>query len=618
MKTLDLVNSPTVPVEVSAAIAATQSDSTEQDFDGRRWTCRNGFERVLRRLPSSAWDDPTGQGWQCVKRNSSRSVWRAEIGDRAYYIKYYESKGWLSQIKNHLRRPACIGEWDGGLFAIRSGIEVVQPAAFSIANGKDQQSASILVTEAAEPSWPVNAFWRLLATDDDLARQRQDRNQLVDRLAELIARAHQAGFEHLDMHAENILVQRTGPREFKAVFVDLHSARRDVPLSERAVVRNLAQLNQWFRQHAALAERLRFLKAYLRWRNEFEHQYPHARRLESDYADLVRACAGAADRHAQRLWAGRDRRIGRPGRYFDRLRLIDGWSGQVFLRTKRQDSLSPSSRLALKRDWWRRTLNDYLRDLDAPAAEVDVKDSHSASVTRTVWTTPDGEKISVLIKRPRARNAQRQLRMLAPPSRSRRAWRIANALLNRNIRTPRPLAVLERKTGPLIRDSVFVTEFVEQAQDLEAWLSAPEHQAPTRAAYRSRRDLLERLVRLLRQFHQRGFVHRDCKAGNILVAPEADGSPALLWTDMDGIRLSNHVSQADVDRALMRLFVSLSESGLITRTDAVRFLIAYESRFGAQQGQWRNTWCRIEPLVSAKQAQRERRKAWKQAAYGRV
>lgn len=621
MKTLELVDSATIQGGVSAASDLPPNNSSttidEQDFDGRRWTFRNGFERTLRRLPGSAWNEPAAQGWECVKRNSSRSVWRAEIGDNTYYLKYYESNTWVDRIKAAIRRPPCVDEWQSGLFAINVGIHVVQPAGYSIDRGPDGSRSAILVTEAVEPAWPLNEFWRILSTDQDSARQRDDRTRVIDRLAELIARAHQAGFEHVDMHAENILIQRQAPNEYRAVFVDLHSARRNVPITEHAVVRNLAQLNQWFRRHAPLAERLRFLKAYLRWRNEFEHVYPHARRLLFDYAELVRSCAAAADRHATRLWAARDRRIGRPGRYFGKVRLNDGWNASVYHRTKHADEVSPSSSMTLPRDWWRRTLNDFLRERDLKQSTTSVKDSHSANVSRTDWETAEKFALGVMLKQPMARNGWRQLRMLVPPSRSRRAWGTANALLNRNIRTPRPLAIIEQKTGPFVRDSILVTEFLSNATDLEQWMKAEHSQPATRSTYRTRRALLSDLVIRLRQLHDRGFVHRDCKASNILVATDAQGQLTLLWTDMDGIRHTGRVTQANIDRALMRLYVSLAEHELMTLSEAARFLRDYSCRFGSDPKSWRVAWNRIAPLVASKQARRLKRRAWKQAAYGR-
>ena len=67
-------------------------------------------------------------------------------------------------------------------------------------------------------------------------------------------------------------------------------------------MRNLAQLNQWFRRHSSIGDRLRFLRAYLRWRNEYEHAFEHARPLGMPYEDLVQALVRAANKHARRLW----------------------------------------------------------------------------------------------------------------------------------------------------------------------------------------------------------------------------------------------------------------------------------------------------------------------------
>ena len=158
---------------------------------------------------------------------------------------------------------------------------------------------------------------------------------MIDTLAALIARAHQAGFEHRDMHVANILVHPVAPGKYETFFVDLQNVKTDRPLSDRAVVRNLAQLNQWFRRHSSLADRLRFLRRYLRWRNEYEQTYTHGRPLTLTLPQLVRALAGRAEVHAQRLWSKRDRRAQRNSRYYSQVRLAGGWRGAVYLACKR-------------------------------------------------------------------------------------------------------------------------------------------------------------------------------------------------------------------------------------------------------------------------------------------
>ncbi len=620
MKTLELPTSPATVAGVQTPAgrpADRLSDHSRvgtSSFDGITWTYRNGFDLVLSRVAASAWADPRAQGWECVKQNLARSVWRARIGEQTYYLKYYMTGGWLDHLKAWVRGPACQAEWRSGLFAFGAGIDVVPPAGFADKLRAFGHPCALLVTEALEPTTPLNEFWATLQTDEDDQRRRADTAQLIETLAELIARAHQSGFEHTDMHAENILVQRVGPRRYRAVFVDLHSARLDTPISDRAVLRNLAQLNQWFRRHASIGDRLRFLRAYLRWRGEFEHTLPHGRAMHTSFESIIPALARAAERHAARLCAQRDRRALRNGRYFGKLRTGSGWRARVFLACKRPRADSHASRLQLSREWWRAQLSNPLRWFTADGAE-DCKNSHSAQVRRAVLVVDRQTSLPVIIKRPLARDWWRRLRMLLPPSRSMRGWRIGNALLHRDQAAARPLAVLEKRIGPLVLDSVLLTEALPGACDLEAHLTRQHGALAPGDWFRHKRSLCEALVRHIRQFERRGFAHLDCKAGNILVAPHP--RQKLLWIDMDGVRRVRRLTRRQRLRALSRLHVSLLSVPGLTRTDSGRFLKAYCYTYGGNIDAWRGLWRELEALIQRKRHKREARRTWKLKHYGR-
>lgn len=248
-------------------------------FHGLWWTFRNGFDRALETAHHSVWANPAAAGWTHVKQSATRDVWRAQLAGGVYYAKYYVRRGGLAGVKRWLRGPTCLAEWRGGLYALRADIPAVRPAGYTEHVVCDGRPCSLLVTEALEPAYGLDEFWTAIQRDEVPQRRRQDARQLVERVAEMIAHAHQSGFEHLDMHAANILVQPLGARRYRTAFVDLQSARLGVPLDDRAVVRNLAQLNQWFRRQSSTADRLRFLRAYLRWRNEYESRFEHSRPL---------------------------------------------------------------------------------------------------------------------------------------------------------------------------------------------------------------------------------------------------------------------------------------------------------------------------------------------------
>jgi len=584
-----------------------------RSIDGLVWTFRHHFARTLEALPAAAWSDPAGQGWRQLKANAARTVWRAPIEGAVYYLKYYAHRGRPDAFKRLVRGPACETEWKSGIYALQAGIPAVRPAGFTHAVRCAGRVCSLLVTEAVEPAYALSKYWETVRADDDPSRRRRAAASLTDLLAEMIARAHQSGFEHRDMHAANILVHAVAPGRYETVFVDLQSARLGAPVSDRAVVGNLAQLNQWFRRHGSIGDRLRFLRRYLRWRDEYEQAFEHARPLGLSFERLVRALAENAERHAARLWAKRDRRASRSGRYFSRIRVGGGWRGMVFLRCKRPVEESRASSLVLDRDWWREQLKDPLGWFD-PQGGRPCKESHSALVTRAVLST-EAEELPVIIKRPLARNWRRRLRHLFRPSRSMRGWRAGYALLNRDIPAARPLAVLERRVGPLLLDSVLLTEALPGAVDLEAHLRR-ECEARSRADWwRHKRALGDLLVRHVRQLADRGFVHRDCKAQNVLVVTQP--RLKLLWIDMDGLKRARRPSLARQLRVLMRLHVSLLDVPGLTRTDRLRFLKGYLARFGSDRRAWRSVWRKLSRASEHKIRAAGARREWKLKHYGR-
>lgn len=580
--------------------------------DGLRWWHVSTAAPLLERL-GRVWARPAEQGWQRVKQNARREVWRAVLDGLPYYLKYYYRESGVQRLR-HLVRPRPVeAEWAGGLYARQFGIAAARPLAYTLDVQRGGRRCALLISEAVEPAEPLNAFWPRLALDGDVVRRRRDVAQLCDRLGELIARAHQAGFEHLDMHAGNILVQTLGPRQYRAVFIDLQSARRGVPLSDRAVVRNLAQLNQWFRRHSSVKDRLRFLRAYLRWRLEYEQSFDHARPLNLDFARLVRALQRAAGRHAGRLGARRDHRVTRSGRYFSRLKLPGGWRGAAVATCKHASEESRASHLVFTPEWWCAQLATPLRWFDEPSDE-DCKRSHSGIVRRAVLRY-GAENLPVILKRPLARSTWRRFVQLWPPSRSVRAWRTGHALLHRDVPTARPLAVLEQRRAGLVRDSLLVTEAIPGGLDLEAYLRWAGATLPPAEWAALKRELTRRLATLVRQLGERGFEHRDCKATNVLVVPHA--GLKLLWIDLDGIRLRRWWRPYDPLRAVVRLHVSLEGVPGLTRTDRARFLKAYFAGYGTRADAWRAAWPRLAAAAGRKARAKAARRAWKLRHYGR-
>ena len=602
-----------VPGPLPALMTQQDVETKSGNFAGLNWVYRVIAEDLLRTTPVRAWQEPDSQKWERVKVNPARSVWRASINGHTYFLKYYTQDDWRSRLKKALRGPICAIEFNNGLYALKAGVPTVPTIAYCSSLRYQGHDCSLLITQALEPVYPLNEYWDLLQGDENAERCRRDRQVLIDLLAEMIAKAHQAGFEHRDMHAANILVHPLGRRRYETAFVDLQSIHVGRSLDDWAVVENLGLLNQWFRRHAGICDRLRFLRRYLRWRNEYEQSFKPARALGMTFDGLVYALSDNASRHADWLWSKRDRRIRRSGKYFSKLRLSGGWRGHVFLQSKRPSPESSATSMILSRDWWKSQLQTPLELLEQGGGRA-CKNSHSARVARAVLKTESGP-LQVIVKRPLARNWRRRLRMILAPSRGMRGWSTGYALLNRDIPAARPLAVLERRLGPFILDNVLITEAIAGGLDFDVHLERARAERNDIEWRRHKLELSALLVRQLRLLAERRFIHRDCKAQNVLVAMQPQ--LRLFWIDMDGLRRVRHVTFKDEMRALARLHVSLLNSPGITRTDRIRFLKMYLARFGADAGAWRQVVRKIDRATSVKLNIKWVRRRWKVRHYGR-
>ena len=509
---------------------------------------------------------PGKDRWEQVKHNASRTVYRGRIDGTEVYLKHFHKRSLASRLIRRLGVSDAGGEFKISRRLADAGVSAV-PVLAAMCGARSQW----VLTAGVTPGQPLDA-WH----SGQSARNPKALAQMSRRLAKLLAGVHDAGVVHGDLHCGNVMVGPAG----RLVLMDLHRATCKRRLSRRLRARNLAQLCHDRTPMTTRSQRLRFLKQYLR--------FSGAGGTLRGWEMLV---TFYAERHTRSQHAHLDRRIFRRNRYFTSISLPGRWRGQVVLASKFRRACSRAGEMTFTPDQWRRALGDVGALFDGPEVTV-VKDRPSGMVICRDLAIGD-KTFHVFMKRPRRRG----MKMLVDcvgfrRSRPRRAFALGHMLLARQFTVALPMAMLERRTGPILWDSVLIVEGVRAptaSQYLVEAFAPPGPGEPGVARRRGRtgRNVLWTLGRRVRALHEAGFSHRDLKTVNILLHGE---SPEPVFIDLDGVSRPPIVTLRRRLRDLGRLLRSLhADEPHASAPCRLRVLLGYL----APPGRW---WCNYKIL----------------------
>jgi tRNA A-37 threonylcarbamoyl transferase component Bud32 len=322
------------------------------------------------------------------------------------------------------------------------------------------------------------------------------RRQLADRLVQAVAAHHAAGLVQTDMYPRNFLVagDTLYTLDGDGIRVHPHGVARASALDNLAVLLSKFDVLDDLR----IPERLVLYKEARRWDETVapENMLQRVRRMRTRLArkfvlrKVLRDCTDIrVERSCERYFAAVRQE------YDDDLRHI----------VEAPDSL----------------LND--------AGSMRLKNGH----TCTVGLVQSGAR-RLVVKRYNIKDFRHGLGRAWRRSRASVAWSNAHLLRSFGIATPAPLALVERRWGPLQREAWLLTEFAEGANLREVLADPARSEA-------HKREVAAHVARLLYRLRLLRIEHGDMKANNI---KWVDGTPMLL--DLDAMKL--HGCDAWFDR----------------------------------------------------------------------
>jgi tRNA A-37 threonylcarbamoyl transferase component Bud32 len=465
---------------------------------------------------------------------------------------------WAQSSKGR-RELACIEN------ATARDIPTIEPLALGEQRRAGLVLENYLITEGIDRVQPLDRFVQETLVSLRSNRRAVIRRHLTDSLAELIAKLHEAGVLHPDLHSGNVLVRLHDDDSVELFLIDLEEAQPVRTTNWRRARHDLLAFGLFFFTMARSIDRARFFRQYVRLRP----------RLGIDWKDEATSLQIDLRRRALRFWRKLDYRcISNNRRFF--YRNIGPAHG--FAVTELNESIF----LAL------------LRDADAPLQSgraQSIKDSPSSTVTRLPIPVA-GTMTAVVYKRFNCPKPLDALRSTVHHSPALRAWHAGHGLLIRRIPTARPLAIIERLAGPFIRESYLITQLIPNSMSLKDYIVQLIEKLLPDARRHRLRSLIRKLAGLVRIMHERNISHRDTKASNFLVAPcdPSVESPEIYLIDLAGVQIWRNLPRERALQNLSRILVSLQSSAAFSRTDFLRFLFAYQPGIRRWSEQWKQIW----------------------------
>jgi len=389
------------------------------------------------------------------------------------------------KMNRHIRREAS------GINALlKAGI--LTPDLLFTGKTKDKKVA-VLLFKYIYPSKELGEVWN--ATENVKVKR-----NLICKLMGILAKMHQAGIKHLDLHLNNFLIKNDEIYTIDGTSIKWDKKCRSLKVRNR--INNLALLFAQF-------------------------TLPDYFIVYDLYAEYVKA---------SRLRDNKD--------IFDKLQLqIKRWR-RWRIKNYIELNLKQYSELTCRKSFTRFMLCKRAYDTPAMAVFLDnpdkiINDPKSLFLKKGNSSTVIRIKIDehdLVVKRYNIKNIKHRLRRFLRPSRATHSWKSAHLLLILGIATPMPVAMLERRFGYFRSKAYFVYEHIDGPNAIDFFNAGSLQQ---------KRDVAKRILDIFKTLAIAKISHQDMKGTNIIIHQK---HPVLV--DLDAMCM--HISRRRFEHAHRR------------------------------------------------------------------
>jgi len=482
-------------------------------------------------------------GTTVVKTNAVRTVLRVPLDECVVFVKRYHVRGVTDRLKYLVVPSRATAEWRAARAIRAAGL----PTNEALMMGEKRiagllQDGTFAAREIPDNEEFVPYIHRYLWDGSDASEA--NRYRLLDQLAGLVRRFHDAGFRHHDMHGGNLLVT-DGPDDALIHLIDLHTVkiRRGVPRGVR--LGNLAKLLHSLLTGTRDGDFLRILTVY-----------------EGDRSVLGGAAAALRVIEPRIEALERRRLVNRTKRCLRRSSAYD-ISKRPGLRVNHRREIPVDAVLAAL----------AAHEVSRTGAGVEVlKDSRRSALSRQTLETPDGPR-PVVVKETKCHGFADRLKNVFRPPRALASWINGTGLRVRKVPAAEPLAIVLERAGPFVGRSFLLMEDLSEGMRLDLFVLDRYAGAIDAKRRAEKRRLVAAFGRFVGDLHLRGIYHGDLKAVNLFVRIRDDGGFEFRPVDYDRVVFADEVARRRRVKNLSQ--VAASVAVLITKTDRLRFYRAY-------------------------------------------
>ncbi len=499
-----------------------------------------------------------------IKENNVRVSMFLQVTGKAnlLFVKRYKCRGITDKIKYFFMSSKVSAEWNNMHAFLERGISVARP----LAKGEQRRlhflQDSYLFTEALVTALPLGDYIQKIQDCNDSKKAFSSRREIISAVAQVISAIHEEGFFYRDLHAGNILVDTSDGGRLVIYPIDFHKVWHFPKLPVWMRVRDLAQLKNSLSFSAP--EQWRFLKEYASHSPSFETS--------------LKEFAGQINHKASQLW-------------------------RVHLRSRTKRCLVESSEFAVRKGsqmslhyrkiYSEGQIREILNQYDAgrlSAHRTVLKETLKELVSSITVSTQDGTCRRYFIKESRVTGLWNSLVRTFTSSRAMRSWIAARGLQVRGMKTPLSIALIEEKRLGLLKRTILITEFLEDAYELNDYVLKYFGTKSNRDKDIRKERFISDLAQQLQKIHAQGIYHADLKSNNILVTEKDGHSWNFFFVDLDRVIFTRKLSFEQMANNLAQVNASIADC--ITPADRLKFFRIY-SEGTPQMGQRKRYFKRI-------------------------